>query len=82
MKRILYKIVDRLFYNFVINTIEENFRIVIFLKSENFKKEIHMFYVPQIGSKIKVESGVFEVKEVIHATFGAVAYLNGFYKPN
>lgn len=82
MKRILYKIVDRLFYSFVINLVEENFRIVIFLQSEKFKKEIHMFYVPQIGSKINLEKGVFEVKEVIHATFGAVAYLNGFYKPN
>lgn len=77
MKNRLYKIVDYLFYNFFVNVIEENFRITIFLKAENFNKEISMNYVPMPGTFIKLENGIFEVVKVTHAMFGSVAYLDG-----
>lgn len=77
MKKILYNIVDYLFYNFFVNILEENFRITIFLRSGDFNKEISMNYVPSSGSFIQLENGTFEIVKVTHAMFGSVAYLDG-----
>lgn len=75
--KILYKIIDKLFYNFLNDLFEENFRITIYLESENFKKEISMFYVPQLESKIILENKKFLVKSVELSEFGSIAYLSG-----
>ena len=77
MKKLLYKIVDYLFYNFFVNILEENFRITIFLRTDDFNKEISMNYVPVPGSFIILENSIFEVVKVTHAMFGSVAYLDG-----
>jgi len=77
MKNLIRKIIDYCFYNFLVDLLEEEFRIKIFLCDGDFKFEIHMLYVPCVGSSIRLENGIFKVNNVIHSTYGMVVHLEG-----
>jgi len=79
MKKLTRKLIDYLFYNFMFDILEENFRIMIILidSEKGFRKEINMNYVPIAGSFIALDKGQFKVEKIIHATYGAVDHLEG-----
>lgn len=79
MKKLINKIIDYCFYQFLIDVLQEVFRVDLILidADKNFIKQINMNYVPISGSFIQLPEGSFEITKVIHATYGAVAHLEG-----